>query len=119
MGELIKLQSFHDSRGSLTVLEKVLNFDIKRVYYIYNTTNLRRGNHKHLKTIQAAICLSGKCTINIENGNENKSYLLDSPEKCLKINPEDWHYMDDFSSDCILLVLASEYYDESDYIYQK
>lgn len=118
MAELINLKTFTDARGSLTVIEKVIPFAIKRIFYIYGVDDSVRGGHRHHKTIQAAICLSGSCRVYSHSGQVEKEFLLDSPAKCLLLNPEDWHKMDHFSSDAILMVLASEYFDQEDYIYQ-
>ena len=118
MPKLIKLNSFHESRGSLTVLEKDIPFSIKRVFYIYNVDDSVRGNHRHHKTIQAAICIKGSCKIKNDNGKEVEEFILDHPEKCLFLYPEDYHSMYEFSKDAILLVLASELFDPEDYIYE-
>jgi dTDP-4-dehydrorhamnose 3,5-epimerase-like enzyme len=118
MGEIIKLTTFRDHRGSLTVLEKILPFEIKRIFYIYGVDNSIRGGHRHKKTIQAVICISGSCIIENNNGISKSEVTLDSPEKCLILNPEDYHYMHSFSENSILLVLASENYDPSDYIFE-
>ncbi len=118
MAYIIELPSFCDERGRLTVLEKVLPYDIKRVYYMYNVTS-KRGGHKHKKTIQALIALSGSCEVFVENVNKKETFVLDSNTKCLLVNPEDWHTMDSFSKGTILLVLASEYYDAEDYIEER
>lgn len=112
MAKLIELKTISDDRGDLTVIEKILPFDIKRVYYIYNTNGKSRGNHKHKKNIQALVCISGSCKIKCYD----EIFLLDSPKKCLILNPEDYHEMYDFSNQSILLVLSSEHYDENDYI---
>lgn len=118
MAEIIDLKTFTDARGNLTVIEKALPFDIKRVFYIYGVDNSVRGQHRHRKTLQAAIAIQGKCQIvyQSEKGLPYEAVNLDSPSKCLIINPEDYHWMEQFSEDCILMVFASEYYDESDYI---
>jgi dTDP-4-dehydrorhamnose 3,5-epimerase-like enzyme len=118
MANFLNLQTFTDKRGNLTVIEKVIPFDIKRIFYIYGVDDSRRGGHRHHKTIQAAICLKGECKIfnNDGNGNE-KIFHLNSPDKCLILNPEDWHEMYDFSNDAILMVLASEEYNAEDYIF--
>lgn len=120
MGKVIDLTTFTDGRGSLTVLEKLLPFEIKRVYYIYNVDQSIRGGHRHIKTKQAAICITGSCRISIKscNGCELTDIILDSPTKCLIIDPHDYHWMDKFSDNCVLLVLASEYYESSDYIHE-
>jgi dTDP-4-dehydrorhamnose 3,5-epimerase-like enzyme len=115
---IIDLPNYSDDRGDLTVIEKILPFDIKRVYFISNTKNQIRGRHRHKKTIQAAICISGSCKIFMDNGEKNELFQLNNKSKCLIINPEDFHWMSDFSEDAILLVLASEEYDKNDYIYE-
>ena len=115
MAYIIDLPTFEDERGSLTVVEKLLPFDIKRFYYIYNVTD-QRGGHRHKKTIQALICLNGSCEIYINNGKKEDYFLLNEPNKCLILDPKDWHTMDKFSNGAILLVFASEYYDKDDYI---
>lgn len=118
MAHLISLNTVSDERGDLTILEKVLPFEIKRVFYIYNNqSDLPRGGHKHHKTVLALICLNGKCTVSTNNGRSKKDFILDKPDLCLILNPEDWHTMHDFSEKAILLVLASEYFDANDYIY--
>ncbi|TKC07582.1 sugar 3,4-ketoisomerase [Pedobacter frigoris] len=117
MASLINLKTFTDDRGNLTVIEKVVPFDIKRIFYIYGVDDSERGGHRHLNTIQAAICIRGHCIIYSNNGISESSFLLDSPDKCLLIQPEDWHTMHSFSDDAILMVLASEYFDAQDYIH--
>ncbi len=118
MASLIKLKTFSDKRGSLTVIEKVLPFEIKRIYYIYGvpSESLDRGGHKHKITRQALICVSGSCVITNNDGNGRKDYPLDSPDKCLILDPQDFHSMHHFSKDAVLLVLASEYFDAEDYL---
>jgi dTDP-4-dehydrorhamnose 3,5-epimerase-like enzyme len=116
MAALIELPTFKDKRGNLTVIEKIIPFKIRRVYYIYNVNERERGGHRHKKTIQALICLKGSCQVDCNNGFIKENFLLDSPSKCLVVNPEDYHIMKNFTKDAILLVLASEYFEESDYI---
>ena len=117
MASLINLKTFTDSRGNLTVIEKVVPFDIKRIFYIYGVDNSERGGHRHYETRQSAICLRGRCTIYNDNGLEESSYVLDSPEQCLIIEPEDFHTMHSFSDDAMLMVLASEHFESTDYIH--
>lgn len=117
MAKLINLTSFSDNRGSLTVIENVLPFSIKRIFYIYNVDDSVRGKHRHHKTIQAAFCLSGSCVIHNNNGREIQKFVLDSPDKCVLLYPEDFHSMSGFTSNAILMVLASELFDPEDYIY--
>lgn len=124
ISRLIEINSLGDERGYLSVIESNINipFDIKRVFYIYGTEpGVRRGYHGHYKTRQALISVAGKCKVFLDNTKRKKDVILDSPNKVLILEPSDWHEMYDFSNDCVLLVLASEQYDSSDYIrdYQK
>lgn len=120
MPQYLSLQTFSDQRGNLTVIEKTLPFDIKRIFYIYGVDASVRGNHRHHRTIQAAVCLVGSCRIVCKSGpdKEEEAYHLSTPADCLILQPEDWHYMDSFSPDAILMVLASEYFDANDYIFE-
>ena len=118
MPKLITIETFSDNRGHLSVLEKNIPFDIKRVFYIYGVDDSVRGNHRHHKTIQAAICIKGSCTIYNNDGGEEKDFELDQPNKCLILETKDWHRMYNFSPDAILMVLASEYFDQQDYIFE-
>ncbi|MDC0304894.1 FdtA/QdtA family cupin domain-containing protein [bacterium] len=121
MANILKLQTHKDERGKLTVIEKLLPFEIKRVYYIYETDDSTRGGHRHKKTYQAAICISGSCTISCQSAADQGfiDFDLSSPDYLLIINPEDYHIMSGFSKNTVLLVLASEYYDPNDYINEK
>ena len=117
--ELINFDILGDERGSLIALEENINipFDIKRVYYIFGTKeNVRRGFHAHKQLKQVAVCLNGSCTILLDNGEEKKTVLLNSPDKGLIISEMIWHEMFDFSLNCVLMVLTSELYDKEDYI---
>jgi len=111
-------QIYTDNRGSLTILERIFPFEIKRVYYIYNCYDSERGGHRHKKTIQVFICVKGSCVIDCNNGVEKKTVVLDKPDLALVLMPEDYHTMHSFTKDAVLLVLASEYYDKNDYIYE-
>lgn len=118
MANLISLKTFTDKRGNLTVIDRVLPFAIERVFYIYGVDDSRRGGHRHYKTKQAAICIQGSCTIYNDNGQVEETFDLSSPDKCLLLEPEDWHIMYEFSADAILMVFASEPFDAADYIYE-
>ncbi len=118
MPKLIQLNTFCDNRGTLTVIEKNIPFDIKRIFYIYGVDDSVRGKHRHHKTIQAAVCIAGSCIISNNNNIEQQDFILDNPNKCLFIYPEDYHTMHHFTKDAILLVLASEYFNPEDYIYE-
>ncbi len=117
MAKLINIPTFSDARGNLSVVDEIVPFDIKRVYYIYQAVGLR-GGHRHKKTIQGLIAVSGSCDIFIDNGQKTETIKLETPNKLLVVSPEDWHTMQNFSSDCVLLVLSSEHYDRNDYIDQ-
>lgn len=119
MAHLLNLKTYTDKRGNLTVIEKSIPFDIKRIFYIYGVDDSVRGGHRHIKTIQAAICLKGSCTIFNNDGEKKEEFVLDSADKCLILEPKDWHQMHSFSEDAILMVLASEYFEQNDYIYEK
>jgi len=118
MAYYIDLTTFTDKRGNLTVIEKIIPFEIKRIFYIYRVDDSIRGKHRHHKTIQAVICISGSCIISNDNGVKTEDFFLDSPDKCLLLFPEDFHWMYKFSQDAILLIIASEYFDPKDYIYE-
>lgn len=117
--KLIHFEEYSDGRGGLIALEQNRNipFEIKRVYYIYGTPkNIRRGFHAHKNLEQLAICVKGACSFLLDNGNEKISYRLESPSIGLYIGSMIWREMYDFTEDCVLMVLASELYDEKDYI---
>lgn len=108
-----------DERGSLVALEaeKTVPFPIQRVYYIFGTKEgVARGFHAHKQLKQVAVCVTGKCRMILDNGTKREEVWLDSPTKGLLIEGLIWREMHDFSEDCVLLVLASEHYDEADYI---
>jgi len=108
-----------DDRGSLVALEsnKTIPFDIRRVYYIFDTkSGVTRGMHAHKDLSQVLVCVSGKCSVALDNGIEREEFILDSPVKGVFLEGHIWREMWDFSPDCILLVMASELYDEADYI---
>jgi len=118
MAKLIQLDTFESDAGDLTVVEKILPGEIKRVFYIRGQVGHERGGHRHLQTWQALICISGSCRVWINNNKTQENFHLDSPEKCLLLAPEDWHVMDEFTEDSILLVLANTQYDKDDYIFE-
>ena len=119
--EIIKYQFQHhgDARGQLAVLEegKEIPFPVKRIYYIYNTqSEVRRGFHAHKELQQVLVCIHGSCKVLLDDGAEREIVLLDKPEEGLYVSNVMWREMFDFSPDAVLLVLASELYDEADYI---
>ena len=108
-----------DHRGQLVAIEEGhdVPFDIKRVFYIYGTQEgIPRGQHSHFKTKQYLIAVNGSCKVTLDDGKESVTYDLDQPSKGLFQDALIWGSMHDFSSDCVLLVLANEHYEDSDYI---
>ena len=122
MSNLVKLIDFPllgDSRGSLVAVEakKTVPFDIMRVYFIFGTKQgVARGFHAHKALKQVAVCITGCCRLLLDNGQDKEEVLLDSPTKGLVIEDFVWREMHDFTSDCVLMVLANKHYDEADYI---
>ena len=117
--EIINFDTKGDERGSLISLEENKNvpFDIKRVYYIFNTVEgIRRGFHAHKKLKQVLVCVAGSCKVLLDDGKSKEEISLDNPNKGLLIESMIWHEMFDFSPDCVLMVLANEVYDENDYL---
>lgn len=119
--EIIKysFQRHGDDRGQLIALEesKEIPFAIKRVYYMYDTgEGVRRGFHSHRTLEQLLICIHGSCKILLDDGIEKRDILLDEPYEGIYVGPDIWREMYDFSADAVLLVLASQLYNEDDYI---
>ena len=114
-----QFQQHGDDRGQLVSLEEFTDipFRIKRVYYMYDTIpDAVRGKHAHKSLQQILICIHGSCKVSLDNGTEKKTVFLERPYEGLYIANDMWREMFDFSKDCVLLVFASEVYDESDYI---
>ena len=112
-------QQHGDERGMLVALEghNDIPFEIKRVYYMYDTKEgVRRGFHAHKSLEQILICIHGSCKILMDNGTEKKVVSLEKPYEGLYISNSIWRAMYDFSPDAVLLVLASDVYREEDYI---
>lgn len=108
-----------DDRGQLVAIEamKDLPFEVKRVYYIYDTLpGVRRGFHAHKNLQQILLCVNGSCKIHLDDGHDTAEVSLDKPNEGLYISNNMWREMYDFIPGTVLLVLASEYYDEADYI---
>ena len=112
-------QPHGDERGQLVAIEeyKDIPFTIKRVYYMYETEKgVVRGYHAHKSLQQILICIHGSCKVRLDNGTEQKIVLLEKPYEGLYIPNDMWREMYDFSPDAVLMVLASDYYREEDYI---
>jgi dTDP-4-dehydrorhamnose 3,5-epimerase-like enzyme len=118
---IIKLQYFDDfPDGALVIGEahKNIPFDIKRVYYITNLSNSKavRGLHAHKKLEQYIFCLSGSFRLHLDDGKVKQNITMNNPYYGVRLGPGLWRKMTKFSRDCVILVLASEYFDQSDYI---
>ena len=112
-------QQHGDERGMLVALEEFndIPFAIKRVYYMYDTKEgVRRGSHAHKSLEQILICIHGSCKVLLDNGQEKKIISLEKPYEGLYIPNFMWREMYDFSTNAVLMVLASEIYNENDYI---
>lgn len=117
--EIISIPKIIDEegRGKLSVIEKsIVPFEIKRVYYLYDVpSDAFRGGHAHKNLIQFMIALSGSFEVKIDDGSNNKKVMLNKPNQGLLIPSGIWREMDNFSAGAVCLVLASEFFDESDY----
>lgn len=118
---LIPLQFFKDlPDGNLFIAEagRQVPFDIKRVYFINTLANPKavRGHHAHRTLEQAIFCISGSFTLNLDDGVVKQRLLVNDPSCGVRLGPMLWHTMSSFSYDCVILVLASDRFDEADYI---
>ncbi len=119
MSGIIDLPKIIDPRGNLTVAEQLKNvpFDIKRVYWVYDVPGGEcRGGHSHKECKEFIIAVSGSFTVTLDDGNHKHTYLLNHPYQGLFVDTDTWRTLDDFSSGAVCLVLASEPYEEEDYI---
>ncbi len=121
LGKIIELQKVTDPRGNLTVAEGItqIPFEIARAYWVYDVPGGEsRGGHAHKRLKQLVVATSGSFTVTLDNGREQKKYLLNHPWQGLLIDTGIWRTLDDFSSGVVCLVLASQRYEEDDYIYE-
>lgn len=116
MPELIELPTHSDPRGSLTVLDKVLPFDVKRLYWMYDLSGEPRGQHRHLACRQALICVKGRCEVLIRKNQQDTIFTIERPNQVLILEPEDWHELRNFEPGTILVLAASHQYDPADYV---
>lgn len=112
---MLNLPTFTDTRGSLTVLERALPFEVVRTYWIYDADRQMRGGHRHTYTRQALVALSGKILMYMNDGVTEETIELSHPSQCLLVEPKDWHTMT-FGENAVLLVMSSRPYDRSEYI---
>lgn len=117
----VKLKLIRDERdGNLVILEslKDIPFEVKRLYYITNLENTVsvRGKHAHRQLEQVIFCIQGSFTLGLDDGTSKQKILMNQVNVGIRLGKMLWHTMEDFSNGCVLLVVASDYYNESDYI---
>ena len=116
---LIELGKHHHPNGNLTVVNNSTQvpFDIKRVYYLYDVPGgEERGGHSHKALKQFVVAISGAFDVIIDDGINQRTVTLNRPYMGLLIVPGIWRVINNFSSGAVCLVLASEHYDEADYV---
>lgn len=118
---LVQLRAINDFPDGQLVIGEVgqqLPFPIKRVYYINNLFNAhaQRGRHAHKQLEQIIFCVQGKFRLGLDDGHTRQTITMQDPTWGIRLGPKLWHVMDKFSSDCVILVLASALYRETDYI---
>lgn len=118
IGKIISIPKIEDPRGNLSVIEKdVIPFEIKRVYYLYDVpAGAKRGGHSHIKTKEVLVALSGSFEVVLKDGVGTEIYTLNKPFEGLIVNNGVWRELQNFSSGAVCLVLASEVFEEEDYI---
>ncbi|MCD7713436.1 MAG: FdtA/QdtA family cupin domain-containing protein [Prevotella sp.] len=119
LGKIIALPKMIDPRGNLTAAEgmKSIPFNIKRVYWVYDVPGGEcRGGHAHKDCLEFLVAVSGSFNVILDDGTSKKTYLLNHPYQGLLIDKNTWRTLEDFSSGAVCLVLASDYFDEDDYI---
>lgn len=118
MAKILELPTHKSSSGELTVVEKLIPGEIKRVFYIHDTNAQEfRGGHSHKESTHILICLHGSCHVTVKNELQEQNFVLDNPYTGLLLEPTDWRMMHNFTDGSILLVISNQYFDEDDYIY--
>jgi mannose-6-phosphate isomerase-like protein (cupin superfamily) len=115
---IIEIPKIENSLGNIAVIENnVIPFEIKRVYYLFDIpSSARRGGHSHKKLQQVLIAISGSFDVVLKDGKTKKTVTLNKPDKGLLIENNTWRELENFSSGAVCLVLASEVFEEEDYI---
>jgi len=116
--KLIQIPTVEDLRGNLAFIQNdILPFELKRIYYLFDVPSTAfRGGHSHINQHEILIALSGSFEVTVTDGKEKKSYLLNKPNIGLHIPTGIWRELENFSSGAVCLVLASDVFDEADYI---
>ncbi|MCG9793650.1 sugar 3,4-ketoisomerase [Flavobacterium algicola] len=116
--KIIEIPKITEPRGNLSIIEKdIIPFEINRVYYLYDVpSGSERGGHSHKNLLEFLIALSGSFDVVLNDGKESKTITLNKPYEGLLINPGIWRELNNFSSGSVCLVIASEVYEEEDYI---
>jgi dTDP-4-dehydrorhamnose 3,5-epimerase-like enzyme len=117
--QVMEFRVLGEQDAPLVALESNRNvpFLIKRVYYLFGTREgVERGFHAHKRLRQLMICVRGRCKIILDDGNQRSEMSLDRPSIGLYIAGPVWREICEISQDCVILVLADEYYDENDYV---
>ncbi|MFD0860684.1 FdtA/QdtA family cupin domain-containing protein [Sungkyunkwania multivorans] len=114
----IQIPKVEDLRGNLAIVEgDSIPFEMKRVYYLYDVpSSAYRGGHAHRSLEQVMIALSGSFDVIFDDGKQKKTITLNKPDRGILIPPGIWREMVNFSSGAVCMVIASEVYDEEDYI---
>lgn len=116
---IIEIDKLHHENGSISIIENGLTipFDVKRVYYLYDVPGGKfRGGHAHKDLNQLIVAASGSFNVTLDDGNTKKTFILNRPNHGLLVVPGIWRILDNFSSGSVCLVLASNLYEEEDYI---
>jgi hypothetical protein len=118
MAELIRIPRHADRRGALSVIDGILPFPIRRVFFLHHVPpGKERAGHGHRRTRHALVCVAGSCEVRVDGGAAGvQSWFLDDPSHLLVLEPSDWHLLRRFSPGAVLLCLASEPYDPSDVV---
>ncbi|MGQ2982721.1 sugar 3,4-ketoisomerase [Flavobacterium sp.] len=116
--QIIDIPKIKNANGNIGVIENdVVPFDIKRVYYLYDVpSSAKRGGHAHKKLQQLLVALSGSFDVVLKDGTGKQIITLNKPDKALLITSNIWRELENFSSGAVCMVIASEVYEEEDYI---